>query len=68
MYQQILAIPFAATHSAVDLSGISETWLGTVEPQMAGLYIDTYCMLIMGGIPWQVSILLFSLYLFNIYK
>ncbi|KAL5021602.1 hypothetical protein ScPMuIL_000757 [Solemya velum] len=50
----ILCIPFAWNNPAVDLSRIKNTWLGTIPNNMVGTYIDTYCLLIGGGIPWQV--------------
>ncbi|XP_033755100.1 high-affinity choline transporter 1-like [Pecten maximus] len=49
----VLAIPFAAKNPAVDLSRVENTWTGQLDPQFIGLYIDTICMLIMGGMPWQ---------------
>ncbi|OWF52133.1 high-affinity choline transporter 1-like [Mizuhopecten yessoensis] len=49
----VLAIPFAAMNPAVDLSRVQDTWTGHLEPQLIGLYLDTICMLIMGGMPWQ---------------
>ena len=38
---------------------VKDTWLGTVTKEHAGLYFDTACMVIMGGMPWQVYIVLF---------
>ena len=52
---QYLVFPFALHHEAVDLSRVADTWLGTVHASQAGLYLDTCCLLIMGGLPWQVS-------------
>jgi high affinity choline transporter 7 len=31
-----------------------QDWLGTVKPEDMGVYIDTWMLLIFGGIPWQV--------------
>lgn len=36
-----------------NLSGIK--WGGVVETRDLGVYIENYLLLIMGGIPWQVS-------------
>lgn len=49
----VLAIPFAINNPAVDMSRVETSWTGTLEPAMIGVYIDTICMLIMGGMPWQ---------------
>ncbi|KAL8597445.1 hypothetical protein ACOMHN_050943 [Nucella lapillus] len=48
-----LVFPFALTHEAVDLSRVSDTWLGTVETDQVGRYVDTFLLLLMGGLPWQ---------------
>ncbi|XP_060079936.1 high-affinity choline transporter 1-like [Ylistrum balloti] len=49
----LLAIPFGLQNPVVDLSRVKESWAGNLEPEMIGVYIDTICMLIMGGMPWQ---------------
>lgn len=51
-----LGVGFAFSHEAVrPLSETKSEWLGTlsVDPTI-GLYIDSYLLLIFGGIPWQV--------------
>ena len=30
------------------------TWLGEVEANHAGFYVDSFLLLMFGGIPWQV--------------
>ncbi|XP_069112295.1 high-affinity choline transporter 1-like [Argopecten irradians] len=49
----ILAIPYAINSPAVDMSKVSTSWLGEVKSQHIGLYIDTICLCICGGVPWQ---------------
>ena len=51
---QYLVFPFALHHEAVDLGRVSDRWVGSVQAGQAGLYIDVCCLLIMGGLPWQV--------------
>jgi hypothetical protein len=45
-------------NDAVDLSRIEGTWLGTVPTEHIGNYIDTFAVLMFGGIPWQVIYLI----------
>jgi high affinity choline transporter 7 len=60
MFTQWLCVPFALTHDAVQ--SISNTdsgpggWLGegNLVGEWIGNYIDSYLLLIFGGIPWQV--------------
>ena len=54
---QYLVFPFALHHEAVDLGRVSDRWVGSVQAGQAGLYIDVCCLLIMGGLPWQVRAL-----------
>lgn len=51
-----VAIPFAFTHEAVGDIRINatETWIKELDPVYSGVYIDSYLLLIFGGIPWQV--------------
>ncbi|GFN83159.1 high-affinity choline transporter 1 [Plakobranchus ocellatus] len=49
----VIAFPFAITHSAVDLSRVSENWAGHIPRQTVGSYIDVGLLTICGGIPWQ---------------
>lgn len=52
---KFLAFPFALANEAVDLSKLSDgVWQGSIQTQEVGLYIDSYLLFIMGGIPWQV--------------
>ncbi|XP_055956302.1 high-affinity choline transporter 1 [Patella vulgata] len=44
------------THPAVDYTRINSTWKGEIQPSQMGSYFDIYCLLIFGGIPWQVYI------------
>lgn len=46
-----------------NLSGIK--WGGVVETRDLGVYIENYLLLIMGGIPWQVSAVFYNLRLIN---
>lgn len=51
-----LGVGFSLNHDAVvPLSETKWEWLGTltIDPSI-GLYIDSYLLLIFGGIPWQV--------------
>ncbi|KAK7490860.1 hypothetical protein BaRGS_00017916 [Batillaria attramentaria] len=50
-----LVFPFAWTHSAVDVSRVSGTWLGTIPTAYIGQYIDTALLLTLGGFPWQIA-------------
>ncbi|CAL4095525.1 unnamed protein product, partial [Meganyctiphanes norvegica] len=52
-----LAVPFAWNHEAVGSLALNETdWVGSIEPWSPewGQWIDYWCLLICGGIPWQV--------------
>ncbi|XP_038046002.1 high-affinity choline transporter 1-like [Patiria miniata] len=49
-----ICVPFAMTNEAVESIGsTSQEWLGTIESDQAGLWIDSALLLIFGGIPWQ---------------
>ena len=37
-----------------DISETKEEWVGTVDKADYGYYVDTFLVLIFGGIPWQV--------------
>ncbi|XP_055072224.2 high-affinity choline transporter 1 [Misgurnus anguillicaudatus] len=56
-----LSVPFALSNPAV--SDISVTavnrvfqspWLGEINPSDAWMWADNFCLLMLGGIPWQV--------------
>ncbi|XP_041807208.1 high-affinity choline transporter 1-like [Chelmon rostratus] len=56
-----ISVPFALSNPAV--SDISVTaketiyqspWLGKIEPEDRWLWADNFCLLMLGGIPWQV--------------
>ncbi|ESO84198.1 hypothetical protein LOTGIDRAFT_155524 [Lottia gigantea] len=50
-----ISVPFALTNEAVSPITVNSTdWIKTVEPQATGVYIDSFLLLIFGGIPWQV--------------
>ncbi|XP_022098279.1 high-affinity choline transporter 1-like [Acanthaster planci] len=47
-------VPFAMTNEAVEpIGSTASEWLGTIEPDQAGLWIESALMLMFGGIPWQ---------------
>jgi len=54
---QWIAIPFAFTNEAVgDITiNATEKWVKSLDPKYTGVYIDSYLLLIFGGIPWQVN-------------
>ncbi|XP_045214982.2 high-affinity choline transporter 1-like [Mercenaria mercenaria] len=51
-----ICIPFAFTHDAVGDITVDSTakWVKTLDPASIGLYLDSYMLLMFGGIPWQV--------------
>lgn len=51
-----LSIPFAMMHDAVtDISVNYKTvWIKEIDPTYSGVYIDSFLLLIFGGICWQV--------------
>ena len=55
-FLQWISIPFAFTHDAVGdiLVDSTKNWVKSVDGASAGVYIDSYLLLIFGGIPWQV--------------
>lgn len=55
-YFQWLSIPFAMTHDAVTDISVNYTtvWIKELEPKYSGVYIDSFLLLIFGGIGWQV--------------
>ncbi|KAK4017954.1 hypothetical protein OUZ56_000028 [Daphnia magna] len=62
----ILCVPFAWSNPAVDMSSTSPaTWGGTIETHNIGVYTENYLLLIMGGIPWQLSITTLSYFSFT---
>ena len=52
----MLSIPFAWKHPAVDHQRLlDQDWFGSVQPAQSGIFIDYYLLLILGGIPYQVT-------------
>uniref|UniRef100_A0AAV2K175 High affinity choline transporter 1 n=1 Tax=Knipowitschia caucasica TaxID=637954 RepID=A0AAV2K175_KNICA len=56
-----VSVPFAMSNPAVTDIGITakeviyqSSWLGKIVPEDKWLWADNFCLLIMGGIPWQV--------------
>ncbi|XP_063443929.1 high-affinity choline transporter 1-like [Mytilus trossulus] len=51
-----LTIPFAMANEATTNIGFNATtkWVKDLDPKYTGSYIDSYLLLIFGGIPWQV--------------
>ncbi|XP_074551606.1 high-affinity choline transporter 1-like [Halichoeres trimaculatus] len=56
-----ISVPFALSNPAVtDISVTAKEvvyqspWLGKIEPEDKWLWADNFCLLILGGIPWQV--------------
>ncbi|CAC5422138.1 SLC5A7 [Mytilus coruscus] len=51
-----LTIPFAMANEATTSIGFNATtkWVKDLDPKYTGSYIDSYLLLIFGGIPWQV--------------
>ena len=53
--RQVLCIPFAWNHPAVDREILlKQDWIGHVDLAESGVFIDYYLLLILGGIPYQV--------------
>ncbi|XP_046903022.1 high-affinity choline transporter 1 [Hypomesus transpacificus] len=56
-----ISVPFALSNPAVSDIGVTAKeiiyqtpWLGKIEPADTWLWIDNFCLLMLGGIPWQV--------------
>ncbi|XP_030285289.1 high-affinity choline transporter 1-like [Sparus aurata] len=56
-----ISVPFALSNPAVTDISISakeaiyqSPWLGKIEPEDKWLWADNFCLLMLGGIPWQV--------------
>ncbi|XP_029935928.1 high-affinity choline transporter 1-like [Myripristis murdjan] len=56
-----ISVPFALSNPAVSDIGVSakeaiyqSPWLGKIEPGDKWLWADNFCLLMLGGIPWQV--------------
>ncbi|KAK0049987.1 high-affinity choline transporter 1 [Biomphalaria pfeifferi] len=45
----VVACPFALTDQNVNLNNISSTWVGEVKSGTEWVYLDTYCLLVLGG-------------------
>ncbi|OQV18883.1 High-affinity choline transporter 1 [Hypsibius exemplaris] len=49
-----ICVPFALTDArVVPISSTKSHWLGELEVNSIGSYIDSYMVLLFGGIPWQ---------------
>ncbi|XP_051882504.1 high-affinity choline transporter 1-like [Pristis pectinata] len=55
-----ISLPFASSHPAVTSISTTytqyvyhEPWSGTIPAKKAWIWIDNYCLMILGGIPWQ---------------
>ncbi|KAF7670364.1 hypothetical protein LDENG_00252280 [Lucifuga dentata] len=56
-----ISVPFALSNPAVSDISVSakeavyqSPWLGKIQPDDTWLWVDNFCLLILGGIPWQV--------------
>ncbi|XP_070694325.1 high-affinity choline transporter 1-like [Pempheris klunzingeri] len=56
-----ISVPFALSNPAVSDISVSakeeiyqSPWLGKIEPEDKWLWADNFCLLMLGGIPWQV--------------
>ncbi|AWP12913.1 putative high-affinity choline transporter 1-like [Scophthalmus maximus] len=56
-----ISVPFALSNPAVTDISVSakeaiyqSPWLGKIEPEDKWLWADNFCLLMLGGIPWQV--------------
>ena len=51
---QFLALPYALNNEAVGSIDVGTTdWIGEVQSQDWGVWIDYAFLLLLGGIPWQ---------------
>jgi high affinity choline transporter 7 len=58
---QLLSAPFGSQNEAVSQNAFSSSdWVGEVETQDTGEWIDTFLLLLLGGIPWQVFSFVFN--------
>ncbi|KAJ8318600.1 hypothetical protein KUTeg_003691 [Tegillarca granosa] len=52
-----LSIPFAMTNENVHPITVNSTaWIQELDPAYSGMYIDSFLLLIFGGIPWQTAV------------
>ncbi|KAL7866309.1 hypothetical protein SRHO_G00115560 [Serrasalmus rhombeus] len=56
-----ISVPFALANPAVSDIGVTAVkrvfqtpWLGTIQPSDGWMWADNFCLLMLGGIPWQV--------------
>ncbi|XP_053531992.1 high-affinity choline transporter 1 [Ictalurus punctatus] len=56
-----ISVPFALSNPAVSDIGLTaayelyqEPWLGSIESSDKWMWADNFCLLMLGGIPWQV--------------
>lgn len=62
---QWMCVPFAwANEHVKPLSSQDVDWIGSVKSEEYGFYLDYGLLLILGGIPWQVTCFSFFFYYF----
>ncbi|XP_026074649.1 high-affinity choline transporter 1 [Carassius auratus] len=56
-----ISVPFALSNPAVSDIGVTAVntvfqspWLGQIDPSDGWMWADNFCLLMLGGIPWQV--------------
>uniref|UniRef100_A0A673FTQ6 High affinity choline transporter 1 n=1 Tax=Sinocyclocheilus rhinocerous TaxID=307959 RepID=A0A673FTQ6_9TELE len=56
-----ISVPFALSNPAVSDIGVTAVntvfqspWLGEIDPSDGWMWADNFCLLMLGGIPWQV--------------
>lgn len=60
-----MCVPFAWMNEHVQPLSVKEDWIGSIDPDMYGYYVDYGLLLVFGGIPWQVSPKSTSVLFFN---
>lgn len=55
-HSQWICVPFAMTSDLVENISVNSSteWIQEVDPVFVGVYIDSFLLLIFGGLPWQV--------------
>jgi len=52
---QLLSAPYAYQNKAVAENAFSSRdWIGKIDKKDIGQWIDSFLLLLLGGIPWQV--------------
>lgn len=51
-----MCVPFAWMNEHVQPLSAKEDWIGSVDPDLYGYYVDNGLLLVFGGIPWQVGV------------